>query len=144
MSAGDRGAGARARYVVRVRYADTDQMGMAYHGNYLRWFEIGRTEMLRDLGTSYREVEEAGVRMPVLEAHCQYLRPARYDELLGIETTLVGLGRATMRFEYRVVRESDGELLARGTTEHCFLDPAGRPTRPPPFFLELVARTRRE
>jgi acyl-CoA thioester hydrolase len=128
------------RFVVRVRYADTDQMGMAYHANYLRWFEVGRTEMLRALGMSYREVEEAGIRMPVLEARCRYLKPARYDDELAIVTTLADLGRASLCFEYRVVREADGELLARGRTEHCFLDPAGRPVRPPAFFAELLAR----
>jgi acyl-CoA thioester hydrolase len=138
----DAGAGTPSRFVVRVRYADTDQMGMAYHANYLRWFEVGRTEMLRALGTSYREVEEAGIRMPVLEARCRYLRPARYDDELVIETVLAQLGRASMGFAYRVLRRVDGELLARGATEHCFLDPAGRPVRPPAFFAELLARVR--
>jgi acyl-CoA thioester hydrolase len=124
---------------VRVRYADTDQMGMAYHGNYVRWFEVGRTEMLRAQGMSYREVEEAGFRMPVLEVSCRYLTPARYDDELAIETVLAELGRASLRFEYRVVRLADGELLARGT-RHCFLDSAGRAVRPPAFFRELLER----
>jgi acyl-CoA thioester hydrolase len=131
------------RFVVRVRYADTDQMGMAYHGNYVTWFEVGRTEMLRAQGMSYREVEEAGFRMPVLEVRCRYLKPARYDDELAIETSLAELGRASLRFEYRVVRRGDGELLALGMTRHCFLDAAGRPVRPPAFFaalLEGVAR----
>jgi acyl-CoA thioester hydrolase len=128
------------RFVVRVRYADTDQMGMAYHGNYVRWFEVGRTEMLRARGMSYREVEQAGIRMPVLEVSCRYLEPARYDDELGIETVLVERGRASLRFEYRVVREADGELLACGMTRHCFLDLAGRPVRPPAFFVELLER----
>ncbi len=131
------------RFVERVRYADTDQMGMAYHGNYVRWFEVGRTEMLRAQGMSYREVEEAGVRMPVLEVHCRYLKPARYDDELAIETMLTELGRASLRFEYRVVRVADGELLACGATRHCFVDPAGRPVRPPAFFAELLERVAR-
>ena len=76
------------RFVVRVRYGDIDQMGFAYYANYLRWFEIGRAEMMRSLGRSYREVEEAGVRLPVVEAWCRYLKPARYDD--GI----VKIGRA--------------------------------------------------
>jgi acyl-CoA thioester hydrolase len=130
-------------FVVRVRYADTDQMGMAYHGNYVRWFEVGRTEMLREQGMSYREVEEAGFRMPVLEVHCRYLKPARYDDELAIETALAELGRASLRFEYRVVRKSGGELLACGMTRHCFLDPVGRPVRPPAFFAELLERVTR-
>jgi acyl-CoA thioester hydrolase len=135
--------GPSSRHVVRVRYADTDQMGMAYHGNYLRWFEVGRTEMLRALGMSYREVEAAGIRLPVLEARCRYLEPARYDDRLAIETTLAGSGRASLRFEYRVVREEDGTLLAEGMTQHCFMGPQGRPVRPPAFLLELLARGRR-
>jgi acyl-CoA thioester hydrolase len=133
-------AGRTSRFVVRVRYADTDQMGFVYYGNYLRWFEIGRTEMLRALGMSYREVEEAGVRLPVLEARCRYLKPARYDDEVVIETRLAGLGRASMRFTYRVLRAPDDEPLAEGETEHCFLDRRGRPVRPPAFFLELLGR----
>jgi len=136
---GERGL-AVARFVVRVIYADTDQMGLAYYGNYLRWFEVGRTEMLRELGMSYRQVEEAGFRMPVLEARCRYLRPARYDDELVIETTLVHRGRASLRFEYRVLRRTDGELLANGQTAHCFLDAEGRAVRMPPFFVELLDR----
>ena len=131
------------RFVIRVRYADTDQMGMAYHGNYARWFEVGRTEMLRAQGMSYREVEQAGFRMPVLELHCRFLKPARYDDELAIDTTLAEVGRASLCFEYRVVRAADGELLAGGMTRHCFLDAVGRPTRPPRFFVELLERARR-
>lgn len=134
---------AASRFVVRVRYADTDQMGMAYYGNYLRWFEVGRTEMLRARGMSYREVEETGIRMPVLEARCRYLKPAHYDDELVIETTLAHLGRASLRFEYRVVRQAGGELLARGMTEHCFLGPDGRPVRPPAFLAGLLERAAR-
>ena len=136
-------SGPAYRFVVRVRYADTDQMGMAYHGNYARWFEVGRTEMLRAQGMSYREVEAAGIRMPVLEVHCRYLEPARYDDELVIETVLAEHGRASLRFEYRVVREADGELLACGMTRHCFLDVEGRPVRPPAFFVELLERITR-
>lgn len=131
------------RYTVRVRYADTDQMGVAYHANYLRWFEVGRAEMLRSLGTSYREVEASGLALPVVEARCRYLRPARYDDLLAIETAVAGLGRASVTFAYRIVREPDGELLASGSTEHCFLDREGRPSRPPAAFAELLARAPR-
>jgi acyl-CoA thioester hydrolase len=131
------------RFVIRVRYGDTDQMGMAYHGNYLRWFEVGRTEMLRALGMSYREVEEAGIRLPVVEARCRYVRPARYDDQVAVDTVLARVGRASLTFEYRVSREGTDELLARGMTEHCFLDPAGRPVRPPAFFVALLERASR-
>jgi acyl-CoA thioester hydrolase len=128
------------RFTIRVRYADTDQMGFAYHAHYLRWFEIGRVEMLRSLGTSYRSVEESGTSLPVVEAHCRYLRPARYDDLLAIETGVLELHRASVRFGYRVVRESDGELITLGQTEHCFLDRAGRPGRPSAELAEVLRR----
>ena len=89
------------RFQFRVRYGDTDQMGMAYYGNYLRWFEIGRAEMMRSLGMSYRAVEEAGIRLPVLEARCRYLKPARYDDLVAIETGVARLGRASEAARHR-------------------------------------------
>jgi len=126
------------RFEVRVRYGDTDQMGFAYYANYLRWFEIGRAEMLRSLGTSYREVEESGVLLPVLEARCRYLKPARYDDRVMIETRVAELRRASVKFEYRILRAEDDVLLANGTTEHCFLDPEGRPGRPTPHLLGLL------
>ena len=132
--------GRKSRFPMRVRYADTDPMGVAYYGNYFTWFEVGRTEMLRALGMSYREVEAAGVRLPVVESGCRYLRPARYDDRLVIETTLAEFGRASLRFEYRVLHELDGELLALGWSTHCFLDAAGRLIRPPAFFRELMGR----
>lgn len=131
------------RFPFRVRYGDTDQMGMAYYANYLRWFEVGRAEMMRSLGTSYRAVEEAGIRLPVLEARCRYLKAARYDDLLAVETGVRELGRASVRFGYRIVREEDGVLLAWGETEHCFLDPAGRPVRPSPAFAAQLAQAPR-
>jgi acyl-CoA thioester hydrolase len=128
------------RFLLRVRYADTDQMGVAYYANYLRWFEIGRAELLRARGMSYQEVEAAGVRLPVREARCRYSKPARYDDLIAIETAIVHLGRASVRFDYCVRRETDGEVLARGMTEHCFVDAAGKPVRPPAFLSGLLAR----
>jgi acyl-CoA thioester hydrolase len=131
------------RFSVRVRYADTDQMGVAYYGHYLRWFEVGRAEMLRSLGWSYRDVEADGTLLPVVEARCRYLKPARYDDLIAIETGVAELGRATVLFGYRVIREGDEELLAVGSTEHCFLDPGGRPMRPPERLRELLARAPR-
>jgi len=125
------------RYELRVRYGDTDQMGFAYYANYLRWFEIGRAEMLRALGMSYRVVEQRGVSLPVLEACCRYREPARYDDLLLIETGVLELARASVRFGYRVTR--DRAVLATGTTEHCFMGPEGRPVRPPEELKRLLA-----
>lgn len=117
------------RFELRVRYGDTDQMGFAYYANYLRWFEIGRAEMLRAAGRSYREVEEGGVSLPVLEAWCRYREPARYDDALAIETGVLERRRASVRFGYRVLRGADE--LAIGFTEHCFMSRDGRPLRPP-------------
>lgn len=131
------------RYPLRVRYGDTDQMGFAYYANYLRWFEIGRAEMLRSLGMSYREVEESGVSLPVLEAACRYLEPARYDDEVAIETGVRELTRASVRFGYRVVRLRDERLLAFGTTRHCFMGKGDKPVRPPAALAELLARAPR-
>lgn len=128
------------RYQIRVRYGDTDQMGFAYYAHYLRWFEIGRAEMLRALGASYRSVEERGTSLPVIEARCRYLKPARYDDLITIETGVERLARASVRFGYRVVREAGGELLAVGHTEHCFLGRDGRPGRPEPTLAGMLER----
>jgi len=127
------------RYEIRVRYADTDQMGFAYYGHYLRWFEIGRAEMLRSLGRSYRDVEEKdGVSLPVLEAHCRYLKPARYDARVTIETGVAALGRASVRFAYRIVGAGTGILHAHGWTDHCFMSAEDRPVRPPATLRALL------
>lgn len=127
------------RYEIRVRYADTDQMGFAYYGHYLRWFEIGRAEMLRSLGRSYRDVETGdGISLPVLEAHCRYLRPARYDARLTIETGVAALARASVRFGYRIVGAETGILHAHGWTDHCFMGAGDRPVRPPAALRALL------
>lgn len=114
---------------VRVRYGDTDQMGVAYHANHLRWFEIARTEWLRARGRSYRDLEADGVSLPVTEAHCRYHAPARYDDRLRLVTRIGELSRAVVRFDYRIELVDDGRLLAEGFTRHCFLGRAGRPVR---------------
>ena len=131
------------RFELRVRYADTDQMGWAYYGHYLRWFEIGRAELIRSLGRSYHTIEqEDGVLLPVLEARCRYLHGARYDELVTIETGLVSLARARVTFGYRVLGE-DGTSCAFGHTEHCYTDREARLVRPPEALRELLARAPR-
>jgi len=126
------------RFTIRVRYGDTDQMGFAYYGNYLRWFEIGRAEMMRSLGTTYRSIEERGIRLPVLEASVRYLKPARYDDEVVIATGVEQLARASVRFGYRVLRGGDEELLAFGATEHCYMGAGDRPVRPPDDLLALL------
>ena len=127
------------RFELRVRYGDTDAMGWVYHAHYLRWFEIGRAEMMRSFGRSYRQVEdEDGVLLPVLDARCRYFRGARYDELVTIETGVLELGRASLRFGYRVLGQ-DGARCAVGYTEHCTTDRTARPVRPPASVTRLLA-----
>jgi len=108
---------------VRVRYAETDQMGVAYHGNYFAWFEVGRTEFLRETGFDYKMLErEEGCYIVVAEASCRYKGPARYDDLLRIRTELKGMRGPVLRFAYTVLRDEDGALLAEGETAHLVAD----------------------
>jgi acyl-CoA thioester hydrolase len=115
----------------RVIYGDTDQMGVAYYSNYLRWFEIGRTELLRQIGLPYTSIEEKGLYFPVTEVSCRYHKPARFDDLVVIETTLSSLGRASLTFNYTLLRkEKDDEvLIASGWTKHACVDEKGEVTK---------------
>lgn len=122
---------------VRVRYADTDQMGVVYHTKYLEWFEVGRTELLRDLGIPYSRMEEEGIGLPVIEAHCLYKRGAVYDQLLLIISRLKELPRATVRIDYEIFNE-DRDLLVSGYTVHIFLGKIGRPIKPPKSFMQVI------
>ena len=115
----------------RVIYGDTDQMGVVYYANYLRWFEIGRTDLLRQIGVPYTAIEKKGLRFPVIEVSCRYYRPSRYDDVIAVETTLTALGRATLVFSYRLWRKEDGELIASGSTKHACVDEKGEVTKIP-------------
>src|SRR6185437_9714628 len=106
---------------LRVRYAETDKMGVVYYANYLVWFEVGRADLLRSLGWTYREMELAGVSLPVIEAHCLYQRPARYDDEIEVRTRGRMLSPVRMEFDYDVVRVEDQTLAATGTTVHAAL-----------------------
>jgi acyl-CoA thioester hydrolase len=110
----------------RVIYGDTDQMGVVYYANYLRWFEKGRSELLRQSGIPYAGIERRGMHFPVAEVSCRYFRSARYDELIMIETWLASLSRASLTFTYRIVGEAEGALLASGSTKHACVDDGGR------------------
>jgi acyl-CoA thioester hydrolase len=116
---------------VRVRYAETDQMGVVYHSNYFVWFEVGRTDLLRGNGWTYREMEADGVSLPVIEAHCAYKQPARYDDDLEIRTTGTLVSPVRVEFSYEVVRPKDHQTVAIGRTVHASLDRNGRPCRLP-------------
>lgn len=123
---------------VRVRYADTDRMGYAYYANYLVWFEVGRNEWMRNHGLPYVEVEAAGCILPVVSASARYHRPARYDDLLRVNTWVKEHGRASVEFEYEVVREE--ETLVTGNTLHACTSREGRILRMPATLRHTLDR----
>lgn len=125
---------------VRVRYAETDKMGIVYYANYFIWFEVGRTDLLRDSGWSYRDLEAEGIRLPVVDAHCAYRQPARYDDELEIRTTGTLASPVRLEFNYEIIRLADGALLSTGRTVHAALDADGRPCRLPDKLRELFER----
>ena len=124
---------------VRVRYAETDKMGVAYYANYFVWFEVARADLLRSLGWSYREMEDAGVSLPVIEAHCQYHRSAKYDDELDVRAEGRMLSPVRMEFTYQVVRTEDQAVAASGRTVHAALDRAGKPCRLPERIRKVFA-----
>ena len=126
----------QSRVQVTVRYAETDMMGIVYHANYLPWFEVGRTTLLKEIGVPYRKLEEEGFRLPVLEISAKYLRPAVYDDTVEVVTTIRERPLLRIRLEYEV-RRGD-ELLATGASVHAFVDKDGRPVRPPQWASELI------
>jgi acyl-CoA thioester hydrolase len=128
----------RSRVGVTVRYAETDMMGIVYHANYLPWFEVGRTTLLKEIGVPYKKLEEEGFRLPVLEVSAKYVRPAVYDDALEVVTTIHERPLLRIKLEYEVRRGE--ELLATGVTVHAFVDREGRPVRPPPWVADMFAR----
>ena len=124
---------------VRVRYAETDKMGVVYYANYFVWFEVARADLLRSLGWSYREMEDAGVSLPVIEAHCQYHRSAKYDDELDVRAEGRMLSPVRMEFIYQVVRTEDQAVAASGRTVHAALDRAGKPCRLPERIRKVFA-----
>ena len=121
---------------IRVRYADTDQMRVAYYSRYLEWFEVGRTEYLREFGWPYRRMEEEGVFLPVVEAHVRYHKSARYDDRIQVRTCVGEISGARLKIECEVWRED--QLLASGYTVHTFLNADGKLIRPPKMFVEAL------
>jgi len=124
---------------LRVRYAETDKMGIVYYANYLVWFEVARAELLRSLGWTYREMEHAGVALPVIEAHCEYHRPARYDDEIEVRTEGRMLSPVRMEFRYEVYRSEDQAHTASGRTVHAAVNLDGRPCRLPARVREVFA-----
>ncbi len=130
---------------IRVRYADTDQMKIVYNGKYLEYFEVGRTELIRALGYPYAQLERDGILLPLVEAHCRYHQPARYDDLLTVISEVREIPRSTLRIDYRIVLEDNGgkqTLITTGYTVHAFLDvERQRPVRPTPAFLAALGNS---
>jgi len=121
---------------LRVRYPETDQMGVVYHANYLTWFEVGRTEWMRDFGRPYADLEAGGVRLAVIDVRARYHAPARYDEIVDVDTRLVKLTRLRVVFSYEIRR--DETVLATGETTLAAIDANGRPARIPGGLIRAL------
>ena len=124
---------------IRIYYEDTDCGGVVYYANYFIWFEVARTDLLRAAGWTYRDMEAEGFSLPVIEAHCEYRRSARYDDDLEVRTGGTALSAVRLRFDYQIVRSNDATLLAVGHTVHVTLDRDGLPCRIPARAIELLA-----
>ncbi len=123
---------------IRVRYGETDQMGYVYYGNYAQYFEMGRVEWLRDLGISYKRMEESGIMLPVLNLNIDYKNPAKYDDLLTLKTTLLKKPSVRIEFGFEIYNENQ-ELLTKGYTSLVFIDmKRNRPTKAPDYILEKI------
>ncbi|MEO8772951.1 MAG: thioesterase family protein [Gelidibacter sp.] len=123
---------------LRVRYAETDQMGIVYYGNYAQYFEVGRVEWLRKLGVSYKSMEEQGLLLPVISLNVRYKKSARYDDVIKVKTQLVKMPSGSIEFDYEITNES-GEILTLGNTVLVFMDvKKNRPTRCPKYLLDKL------
>ncbi|UGU16265.1 acyl-CoA thioesterase [Sinomicrobium kalidii] len=123
---------------IRIRYGETDQMGVVYHGNYAQFLEMGRVEWLRNIGVSYRSMEESGIMLPVISLHLDYKRPARYDDLITVSTTLKKRPGVKIEFDYKIYSEK-GEILTLGNTVLAFVDmKSGKPVKCPDYILEKL------
>lgn len=127
-----------SEYKIRIRYADTDQMGFVYYGNYPVFYEIGRVEAMRDLGFSYKKLEESGIMMPVLESHSKYMMPAKYDEVISLKTTITSLPKVKIHFEYEIFNEQNKLIHTAETTLAFIKKSTMRPCRVPEEIIELL------
>jgi acyl-CoA thioester hydrolase len=125
-----------SRTQINVRYAETDMMGIVYHGSYLPWFEVGRTTLLKECGINYRDLEAQGFRLPVIELGTKFFKPALYDDTVTVITWLKERPLLRIRLDYEV-RRGD-ELLVTGFTIHTFINKDGAPVRPPPAYVEKM------
>ena len=127
---------------IRVRYAESDQMGVAYYSNYFIWFEVARSELMRQFGVPYGEWEKSGLFLPVSECYCKYVMPAHYDEVLEIRCWIAEIRTRAVRFEYEILRDST--LLARGHTVHVCTDCDAKPSTMPAGLRETLLKAERE
>lgn len=121
---------------IRVRYAETDAMGVVYHANYLPWFEIARIALFEKIGVSYRALEDRGYLLPVLEAHLKYIAPARFDDVVKVTVSMSEMPRVRLRVHYTI--ELNGRVITTGETLHAFMDREARAVKPPPDFMETL------
>lgn len=124
---------------VRVRYAETDQMGVVYYSNYLVWFEVGRSEFCRQKGFGYADLEATGYKLVVTDVHCRYRNSARYDEVITVRTWLKGMNRRMVIFGYQILRKEKKEVIVEGESRHICLGPNGKPKRLPEEFVTRLA-----
>ena len=124
--------------IIRVRYAETDQMGVAYHGGYFAWFEVGRTDLLRARGMTYKDLEAADLHLPVIEVGARFLKPVLYDDVIEVRTRVSEHSGARLRFEYELVRQGTEGPLAVAFTAHAAVDGRGRPRRLPQALRSVL------
>ena len=123
---------------IRVIYADTDALGIVYHTNYIKWFEIGRGELLRELGIPYSQIENMGYNLPLTEVNCHYLYPARYDQILLIETQIIFVNRASVKFRFIIWDEKQEKALVEGESVHACINKQGKIVRIPREITEKI------
>ncbi len=126
-----------SRLELRVRYVETDQMGIVHHSNYFSWMEAARAELMRDRGMSYKELEDRGYLLPVREAYCRYRKSLRYDDIVVVESRLIELGGASIKIGYNIYRKGDNRPSAEGYTVHPFTDKKGKVVKVPDFFRKI-------
>lgn len=114
---------------IRVRYSETDQMGIVHHSQYVNWFEVGRTDFIKHIGFTYGEIEKAGFYLPVIGVHTNYQQPAKYEDIINILTSIEAYNGVRIHFKYRAIRESDGAAIAEGITEHCWTTTTMKPVK---------------
>jgi len=125
-------------YELRVRYAETDQMGVAYYANYLVWFEVGRSELCRERGFRYADLEAMGYKLVVTDVHCRYRSSARYDETVIVRTRLKDVNKRMITFGYQILRKDQEEVIAEGETQHICIDSNGKTKSLPEKFLDCL------